>query len=331
MKIEQFYMGSWGHYLDDPYVKDMLRNRCKPYSDINKPTFFMGCWNIEKILKNHPGPAIIIMNSNPKELHTHLDAVKLRKNIYFISTSAIMSNYLDMLNLSYIEFPWELEDRGDWKAITKGGSIYVYGEGANDNFYGWPTIKRIVDNHFPHLKIITASHKLSGTHGPKWKSYTNDELEKIYPKCFISLRLTRFDGLSGTVQDLGCKGIKTIWNGGTPSSLSYETDQDIINHIRNEEKTIGQKNTKLSKEVIKFLDMNRKEYDYIFDLKTYELNHDHDMTPWDHNTNVDFLKAPKLFKKSNVPPHRFLDLINNRHALDAPSSWKDNNGVRRWG
>ena len=257
MIIKQFHIGPWGHYVnDDPYVKAMHRNRCVEYKDPTQPAFFLSSTAIDYILNTHTGPAVIIMNSNPIKLENRLDEIKKRKNIYFISSSAIMSNYLDKLGLSYIEFPWELE-----------------------------------------------------------------ELEKIYPKCFISLRLTRFDGLSGTVQDLGCKGIKTIWNGGSPSGLNYETDQDIINHIRNEEKTIGQKNTKLSKEVIKFLDMDRQEYDYIFDLSTYTLN----------DTNVDILKAPKLFKKSKVPATFFRDLIDNMHSLNAPSSWKDNNGVPRWG
>tara|TARA_R110001592_G_scaffold134669_2_gene350457 strand:- start:4374 stop:5354 length:981 start_codon:yes stop_codon:yes gene_type:complete len=322
MIIKQFHIGPWGHYVnDDPYVKAMHRNRCVEYKDPTQPAFFLSSTAIDYILNTHTGPAVIIMNSNPLKMENRLDEIKKRKNIYFISSSAIMSNYLDKLGLSYIEFPWELEARDNWEAVTKGPCIYVYGEGPSHNMYGWPTIKRIVNDHFPHIKIITASHKLSGYLGPRWNYYTNEELEKIYPKCFISLRLTRFDGLSGTVQDLGCKGIKTIWNGGSPSGLNYETDQDIINHIRNEEKTIGQKNTKLSKEVIKFLDMDRQEYDYIFDLSTYTLN----------DTNVDILKAPKLFKKSKVPATFFRDLIDNMHSLNAPSSWKDNNGVPRWG
>jgi hypothetical protein len=322
MIIKQFHIGPWGHYVDDdPYVKVMHRNRCVEYKDPTQPAFFLSCAATDYILDTHTGPAVIIMNSNPIKLENRLDEIKKRKNIYFISSSGIMSNYLDQLGLSYVEFPWELEARDNWEAITKGPCIYVYGEGPMQNMYGWPTIKRIVNDNFPHIKIITASHKKSGYLGPRWDYYTNEELEEIYPKCFIGLRLTRFDGLSGTVQDLGCKGIKTIWNGGSPSGLNYETDQDIINHIRNEEKTIGQKNTKLSKEVIKFLDMDRQEYDYIFDLSTYALN----------DTNVDNLKAPKLFKKNTVPATFFQDLINNMRSLNAPSSWKDNNGVPRWG
>ena len=50
-----------------------------------------------------------------------------------------------------------------------------------------------------------------------------------------------------------------------------------------------------------------------------------------NDTNIDNLKAPKLFKKSNVPATFFHDLVGNMRSLNAPSSWKDNNGVPRWG
>ena len=41
MKIEQFYLGNWGHYVnDDPYVKDMVRNRCITYNNPTEPAFF---------------------------------------------------------------------------------------------------------------------------------------------------------------------------------------------------------------------------------------------------------------------------------------------------
>ena len=54
------------------------------------------------------------------------------------------------------------------------------------------------------------------------------------------------------------------------------------NHIKNEEKTIGQRNKTVSDNVKSFLDMDRKEYDYIFDIKTYE-------------QNVAGISAPRLF------------------------------------
>jgi|TARA_R110000772_G_scaffold30109_3_gene75019 hypothetical protein len=319
MKIEQFHLGDWGHYIkDDPYVKDITRNRCIPYNDPSKPAFFLSSTYTSYILDNHLGPAIIIMNNNPWPLEDHIDRVRGRDNIFFISSSAIMSNYLDKLQLKYVEFPWELEDRSSWAAVTKGACVYVYGEGPKQNMYGWPAIQRIMTTHFPYIPVICTSHKKSIKDDPPFKYYTNDQLEDVYKKCFLGIRLTRFDGLSGTVQDLGCKGIKTIWNGGSPSALPYATEAEIIYHIKNEEKTIGQKNEAVSDATKSFLNMDKKEYDYIFNLETYK-------------NNVAGISAPVLFNNPyKIPATLFKDLVDNRHALDAPSSWKDDNGIPRW-
>tara|TARA_R110001592_G_scaffold45806_3_gene146214 strand:- start:1561 stop:2523 length:963 start_codon:yes stop_codon:yes gene_type:complete len=320
MKIEQFYLGEWGHYIkDDPYVKDITRNRCIPYNDSNKPSFFLSSRYTSYILDHHPGPAVIIMNNNPWPLEDHIDRVRGRDNIYFISSSAIMSNYLDRLQLKYVEFPWELEDRADWAPVIKGNSVYVYGEGPKQNMYGWHTVKRIMSTHFPHIPIICTSHKKSVKNDPPFQYYTNEQLEEIYKKCFLSIRLTRFDGLSGTVQDLGCKGIKTIWNGGSPSALPYATEAEIIDHIKSEEKTIGQTNKTVSDNSKSFLDMDKKEYDYIFDLKTYE-------------QNVAGIVAPRLFNDPyKIPAILFKDLVDNRFDMTATSVWKDDNGNSNWG
>ena len=60
--------------------------------------------------------------------------------------------------------------------------------------------------------------------------------------------------------------------------------------------------------------MDRKEYDYIFDIKTYE-------------QNVAGISAPRLFNDPyKIPAILFQDLVDNRFALNATSVWKDDNG-----
>ena len=267
IKINQLHSTSkWHHFKNGtPVVK-----RCNSYSDHTAPAFFFSCKEIAWVIDNHKGAAIIILNNDPRNLESCLDKVRLRKDIYFISTSSLISNYLDRLKLSYIEFPFGLADRDNIKPIKKGNSIYFYGQGPMENIYGYPVIKRIVENHFPHLNIICTQYR-NPAHLP-FKAYLKSELEDVYKKCFIGVRLTQFDGLSSTVQDLGARGIKTVWNGGTPSALPYQSEEDIINHIRNEEKLIGQTDLLLSDKVKAFLNMNRKEYNYVFDLNTYTRN-----------------------------------------------------------
>lgn len=239
----------------------------KPYSDVNAPAFFYSTRSIEQIFLHHKGPAVMIVNNDIRPIQQNLEHVKNRKNLYFISTSKLMSVYLDGLGLKYVEFPWHV---GDLRTVTshpKGNSLYFYGAGKNDNLYGYHILPRIMKQYFPHINVIYArySHSLF-----PFVNYTKKQLSEIYKNVFVAVRLTRFDGLSDTVQSLGVRGIKTIWNGGTPSALSYSSEQDIIEHIRNEERTIGFNDIELSNTCKQYLDPINPIYKYIFDIKTYE-------------------------------------------------------------
>jgi hypothetical protein len=273
----------------------------KPYSDVNAPAFFYSTRSIEQIMLNHKGPAVMIVNNDIRPIQKNLEWVKNRKNLYFISTSKLMSVYLDGLGLRYVEFPWHV---GDLRTVTshpKGNSVYFYGAGKLDNLYGYHIFTRIMKEHFPHLNVIYARYKPSSH--PPFVNYSKGELSEVYKKVFVSVRMTRFDGLSDTVQSLGVRGIKTIWNGGTPSALSYGSVQDIINHIRNEEKTIGFNDIELSNKCKAYLDPANPDYKYIFDIKTYE----------------EYKDTPKLF--INDKPLTFQDFNNvlgDRHNMNQP-------------
>lgn len=269
----------------------------KPYSDINAPAFFFSTRSIEQIMLNHKGPAVIIVNNDTRPIQRNLDWVRNRKNLYFISTSKLMSVYLDGLGLRYVEFPWSVIDLKKAIPSPKGNSVYFYGEGPHNNLYGYHIFSKIIKQHFPHLNIIYACYKPA----PPFTNYTKEQLNEVYKNVFVSVRLTRFDGLSGTVQGLGIRGIKTIWNGGTPSALSYGSEQDIINHIRNEEKTIGFNDIELSNICKKYLDPINPAYEYVFDIKTYS----------------EYRNTPKLF--INDKPLTFQDygnVVEHRHDMN---------------
>jgi len=262
--IDQYYIPpQFKHFHENGTQFDKL---LKPYSDVNKASFFYSTQSIEQIILRHKGPAVMIVNNDIRPLQNNLEWVKTKKDLYFISTSKLMSVYLDELNLDYVEFPWHTADLRTVKSTPKGDSVYFYGSGIADNLYGFHIIPRLMKTHFPHLNVIYAkySHSLF-----PFVHYTKEQLPEIYKKVFVCIRLTRFDGLSDTVQSLGVRGIKTIWNGGTPSALSYSSEQDIINHIRAEEKTIGFNDVSLADECRNYLSPSNPNYKYIFDLNTY--------------------------------------------------------------
>ena len=298
--ITQYYIPEiFKHFHEDG---SLFNSFLKPYSDVNAPAFFYSTQCMDHIILHHKGPAIMIVNNDIRPIQNNLEWVKNRKEFYFISTSKLMSIYLDNLGLKYIEFPWNVNNTEKVIPHPKGSSVYFYTScGKSDNLYGYHILPRLIKDNFPHLNVIYARYSPS-LH--PFIHYTKEQLNEVYKKVFVAVRLTRFDGLSDTVQSLGIRGVKTIWNGGTPSALSYESEQDIINHIRNEEKTIGQTDVALSARCKAYLNPKQPEYQYVFDLNTYKKNHG---------------QYPKLFHNDKpLKFNNFKDVLENMHDMNQP-------------
>jgi len=298
--ITQYFIPEiFKHFHEDG---SLFNTFLKPYSDVNAPSFFYSTQCMDHIMLHHKGPAIMIVNNDIRPIQNNLEWVKNKKDFYFISTSKLMSIYLDNLGLKYVEFPWNVSNMEKIMPHPKGTDVYFYTScGKTDNLYGYHILPRLIKDNFPHLNVIYARYNPS-LH--PFVHYTKKQLNEVYKKVFVAVRLTRFDGLSDTVQSLGIRGIKTIWNGGTPSALSYESEKDIIDHIRNEEKTIGQTDTALSAKCKAYLNPTLPEYQYIFDLNTYK-----------ENTG----QYPKLF--FNDKPLKFNDfpkVLENRFDMNQP-------------
>lgn len=297
MIINQIYYppgftGSHFKELDNVYINKLLL----PYYDINKPCIFFSCFFNINVLKQHIGLALIIINSGLTILNNNMEYFKHRmyecKNLVFLSASSFITKKLTTMGFNYIEFPFNCNNITH-QLKPKGDCIYFYS--CDDSFnnlynYGYFRIKNILINYFPHIKLICGkSYPYNSTKEEdtpdNFKIYNNKtELIDIYQKCFLGIRLVTFDGLSDSVQTLGMLGIPTIWNGGTPSGLSYETDDDIIYHIQNEEKKINEIDEELSIHCHNFL--NPINYDYIFNADSYT------------NDNKNF---PMLYNNINLP------------------------------
>ena len=118
------------------------------------------------------------------------------------------------------------------------------------NFY-----KKLI-HKFKDIKfILTCARKSAQT--PHIRSYSKSELHKIYSSCFIGIRLTKHDGISATVQEMGLLGIKTIHNGNSPSCINYTNYDSIIQKINEERKTIGTIDYETAKKTYDFLNINK--------------------------------------------------------------------------
>jgi hypothetical protein len=98
----------------------------------------------------------------------------------------------------------------------------------------------------PHIKFILASTHSALSEAKQKKvncqgilAFNSSQMPNVYSKCFLGLRLTKHDGISATVQELGMMGIKTIHNGSTPSCINYTNVKDIIEIIEREKENIG--------------------------------------------------------------------------------------------
>jgi len=126
----------------------------------------------------------------------------------------------------------------------RGDSIYIYSSDlskASGRYHGDQYIERIKER--TGLNVIRAT----------LKTYNKSDLLKIYEKCFINLRLTKFDGCPNTNLEMGLMGRRSIFNGKIPHSIKWKNIDDICDSIMKEYETRHEDNSKIAKDI----------YDYI--------------------------------------------------------------------
>ena len=73
--IDQYYIPpQFKHFHENGTQFDKL---LKPYSDVNKASFFYSTQSIEQIILRHKGPAVMIVNNDIRPLQNNLEWVKI--------------------------------------------------------------------------------------------------------------------------------------------------------------------------------------------------------------------------------------------------------------
>jgi hypothetical protein len=180
-----------------------------------------------------------------------LDVMR-RPNIKHLAISNDISEDLLNVNIKSQRLILSFIDKSKFKPSIKGNSVYIYTSETHPNRYGYQIYKSIIEKMSDINFIVAIANK-----------YT--KIEDIYEKCFIGLRLTSHDGNANTVQELGLSGIKCVHNGDFPNGISWKTEDDVINIIRQEQKMIGTKDDTLTLKMLKYLDddedwLNVKSY-----------------------------------------------------------------------
>lgn len=91
-----------------------------------------------------------------------------------------------------------------------------------------------------------------------YDKYSQEEIMKIYRRCFIGIRLLEHDGLSNSILEMGLMGRRTVSNSGLPCAIPWRRSGHIANIINEEFKTKHKANRWISDATRKYIDIGDK-------------------------------------------------------------------------
>lgn len=227
----------------DPFIKrfGLVQNDA-----LDEPIIMYGCGRhtIAKI-KNRKALTVIIWTGTDatrvKEFKPDLN----RDNIFHISTSVYISKDLKDAGLSFVYIPIVVSDYPDLKPVPRGDSVFFYqGSVHHQDIYRLPMVKQVM-KELPGVPLIVVSNN----------SHNWEELKKVYAKCFIGLRIIAHDGICHSAIEMGLMGIRTVSNHGLPHTIRYNTVDDIVRIIKEEQRTIGKIGYATADSVRKYIDI----------------------------------------------------------------------------
>lgn len=218
------------------------------YTTIKEPLVIFGMYREEdyQTLINHESEVVIVWQGmDSKEINPDwIEEIKKAKNIsisHWIKDS--LNSYGIESELKYLSATKAKENN-----YPNGDCVYFYCSDYSESsleYYG----ANIIDEIEERTGIIIIRTFLN--------SYTKKQLNEIYKKCFVNLRLTNHDGCPNTNLEMGLMGRKSIFNGSLPHSIKWNDVNDICKSIMKEYKNRKKDNKKISKDFIKFINDNK--------------------------------------------------------------------------
>jgi hypothetical protein len=241
----------------DPILKRfgerfVTRWNLQAYSNPQAPAVFYGLYPhlSRKTLAAHRGLAIIVWGGSDFLYATTelLELLQSKKNIRHIAPSPWIANDLRLAGIPFKYLPVCCCNLDSFDTSPLGTAVYFYSPPvASADVYGSEMVKRI-RKKIPTVPFLFAWNRGRG-------SVPHDRVKELYKQCFIGLRLTRHDGLSTTVAELGLAGRRCVWNGDSPNAIPWATTDDVITAIVKEREKIGQVREDIAKKVYQWLDV----------------------------------------------------------------------------
>lgn len=230
------------------------------YLSKHKPTIFFGCYNRSdfETIKAHKNKTYVMWGGTDVLMMENTDMLDFfrGRNVHHIAISQQIADRLNNNGIANVtQIHLRLLNYWDYpEPAVLGDAVYIYtalDPKRADQIYGSSIYKEVI-RRLPDIKFIIA-------HG----QYTKSQIIDVYHKCFIGLRLTKFDGNANTVQELGMLGINCVHNGEFPNSLGWSTVDDVVRLIQIERQKIGTIQQNVRDQMLSYLDTS---YDWLFDF-----------------------------------------------------------------
>jgi len=170
-----------------------------------------------------------------------------KKRIKHIATSECIAKDLRNVGLECEVIPVTPSEIS-FEPCKRGDKIYFYYcSEVKKDFYGYDIAKEVEKR--TGIKIIYATAD----------SFSSEQMKDVYSKCFMGLRLTPRDGVASTVIELGMMGRRSVFNGDSPSSLKWNTVDDVCRIVQEEYENRNDNDEEdVSRAVKEYLNDNKK-------------------------------------------------------------------------
>lgn len=227
MNIHQVYISKSLHHFSR--IKELYG--LIEYQHSDEPLLVFGMYDFKDyhIVKHHKGTVYMLWGGSDldpriKKSMIYVNKISKLHNIFHIAISNDMANRMKNINMTYILINFTLADPKIFKPTNNNYShnIYIYNgfSKGKEWIYGKKYYEKVIKK-LPEFNYIT-SNELNVPY---------QKMPSIYSKCFIGLRLTKYDGNANTVQEFNLMNIPIIHNGADEKCIGWSKSYDIIHNI----------------------------------------------------------------------------------------------------
>ena len=198
-------------------------------SNHSDPAIFFGIYkcDLRRLIKHDRSvPSIIIWAGTDILMSNHLKKVLEIPLTNHVAIGNFIASDLKKAGIKYKLLPIDFRSNNDIKkAYPLGDEIYTYIPSTRKEFYNLKLIKWLRKRTKYKINVTASNNQ-----------FNRKKMLKLYKRCFLNLRLTPHDGLPNTVMEMALMGRKSVYNGGLPGSICWDSNhpEEILETIEKE-------------------------------------------------------------------------------------------------